>query len=278
MTVREIEKALADAGIEEARTEARLIAEHVSGKSAASLLADPTFDISGERLGEIVARRCERYPLQYLLGEWEFCGLPFKVTPDCLIPRPDSEIIAEKAASLLKKGGAILDLCAGTGCILAAALKLSGNTRGTAVDLFPAVCEIAKANLARLGLECTVITGDATTDLFAEDVKFDVITANPPYVTADEMRSLEPELAYEPETALTDGGDGLAIIRKIIEIYKNHLTHDGTLLIEHGASQASAVAAIAEENGLTHECLRDYGGHDRVTVMKKAKTHKGARQ
>ena len=269
MTVREIEKRLADAGVTEARTEARLIAEYVSGKSAASLLADPSFDVSGERLDEIVARRCERYPLQYLLGEWEFCGLPFTVTPDCLIPRPDSEIIAEKAALLLKKGGRILDLCTGTGCILAAALKLSGNTRGTAVDLFPGVCEVAVKNLSRLGLDCEVITGDATTDLFGEGVTFDVITANPPYVTAEEMTELDPELAYEPETALTDGGDGLSIIEKIIEIYKNHLADGGTMLIEHGASQAADVAAIAEKNGMTSEVLRDYGGHDRVTVIKK---------
>lgn len=269
MTVREIEKALAKCGIDEARTEARLIAEHLSGKSAASLLADPSFDISGDRLDEIITRRRERYPLQYLLGEWEFCGLPFTVTPGCLIPRPDSEILAEKAAAVLPESGKILDLCTGTGCILAAALKLSGNTRGTAVDLFPGVCEVAVKNLARLSLDCEVITGDATTDLFPADVKFDVITANPPYVTADEMKTLSPELSFEPEAALTDGGDGLSIIRKIIEIYKNHLAPGGTMLIEHGASQAADVAAIAEKNGMTSEVLRDYGGHDRVTVMKK---------
>ena len=271
MTVREIEKTLAEHGIGEARHEALLIAEYVSGKSAASLLADPSYDVRGERLREIVSQRCGRYPLQYLLGEWEFCGLPFRVTPDCLIPRPDSEIIAEKAASLLPKGGRILDLCTGTGCILAAALKLSGNTRGTAVDLFPAVCEVARTNLSRLGLDCEVITGDATTDLFGGDLKFDVITANPPYVTADEMLTLEPELAHEPAAALTDGGDGLGIIGKIIAVYRYHLTDGGTMLIEHGAAQAEAVGRIAEENGLTHEVLRDYGGHDRVTVMKNKK-------
>ena len=269
MTVREIEKKLAEHGIEEARFEAMLIAEYLTGRTAAQILADPLAEIEDARLDGMIERRCERYPLQYLLGEWEFCGMTFRVTPDCLIPRPDSEILAEKAAALLPKNGKILDLCTGTGCILAAALKLSENTQGTAVDLFPNVVKIAEENLARLGFDCKVITGDATTDLFDCGVKFDVITANPPYVTADEMDGLEPELAFEPETALTDGGDGLSIIRKIIEIYKNHLADGGTMLIEHGADQTEAVGNIARENGMTHAVLKDYGGHDRVAVLTK---------
>ena len=269
MTLREIEKELGSYGIVSAKSEALIIACHVSGLSPAHVYADSAHDYSGFLLENILKKRKDRYPLQYMIGEWEFCGLPFRVTPDCLIPRPDSEILAEKAASLLPQGGSILDLCTGTGCILAAALRLSGNTRGTAVDLFPAVCEVARKNFEDLSLSCEVITGDVTTDLFPSDVRFDIITANPPYVTADEMISLEPELSFEPAAALTDGGDGLSIIRKIIEIYSRHLSDGGTMLIEHGYRQADAVSAIAGANGMEAETVKDYGGNDRVSVMKK---------
>ena len=269
MTVREIEKRLADAGIEEAAYEARLIGSHFSEKSAAWLLAQPDTEISGDEVEAFVSRRCGRYPLQYLLGEWEFAGMTFSLTEDCLIPRADSEVIAEAAAKRLKKGGKILDLCTGTGCILAAVLKLSGNTGGTAVELYPNTASVARHNLARLGFDCEVITGDATKDLFPPVEKFDVITANPPYVTADEMKTLDAELYYEPENALTDGGDGLSVIRGIITAYKDHLSPGGVLIIEHGAAQAAAVEKIARENGMTYEKIKDYGGHDRGAELRR---------
>lgn len=267
MTLREIEKRLMVSGIDGAMHEALLIAEHFTNKSAALLLAEPDADLGQAVPEDVLRQRCGRYPLQYLLGEWEFCGMPFKLTPDCLIPRPDTEILVEAAVKHLPKGGRILDLCTGTGCVLAAALKLSGNTHGTAVELYPAVAEIARENFARFGLDVRLTVGDATADLFGGAEKFDVITANPPYVTADEMHGLEAELAFEPRTALTDGGDGLSIIREIIRVYGAHLSEGGVMLIEHGASQAAEVAVIARENGLTHSTLRDYGGHDRVAVM-----------
>ena len=269
MTASEIEKRLKAAGIENARHEAMLIVGHFSSKSAAELLLNPQTEIIGDDAEAFVRRRCERYPLQYLFGEWEFCGMPFTLTEDCLIPRPDSEIVAETAAKHLARGGKVLDLCTGTGCILAAVLKLSGNTRGCAVELYPKTADVARKNLARLGFECEVIVGDATTDLFPPDEKFDVITANPPYITAEEMLTLEPELAYEPEKALTDGGDGLSIIRGIIKEYKNHLTDDGVMVIEHGAGQAGSVAKIALDCGLTTATVKDYGGHDRAALLTK---------
>lgn len=270
MTLREIEKRLRESGIDGAMHEALLIAEHFTNKSAALLLAEPDADLGQAIPEDVLSQRCGRYPLQYLLGEWEFCGMPFRVTPDCLIPRPDTEILVEAAVRHLPKNGRLLDLCTGTGCILAAVLKLSGNTCGDAVELYSAVADVARENFRRHSLDVRLIIGDATADLFGDAEKFDVITANPPYVTAEEMHGLDPELAFEPKTALTDGGDGLSIIRGIIRSYKDHLSEDGVMLIEHGASQAEAVGAIAFENGLDHSTLRDYGGHDRVAVLSRA--------
>ena len=102
----------------------------------------------------------------------------------------------------------------------------------------------------------------------AHDVKFDVITANPPYVTADEMNDLEPELAHEPAHALTDGGDGMSILCEIIRIYKHHLTPCGTMILEHGWQQGEQICQLAEENGMTYEPIFDYGGHCRGAILK----------
>lgn len=269
MTLSEIAEALKNAGIEEASHEAFLIMEHFSGKSRAYLMADRGFDLDSPEMKKAVSRRVERYPLQYIFGEWEFCGLTFTVNENCLIPRPDTEVIVETAVRYLKKGGSVLDLCTGSGCILAAVLKLSGNTGGTAVELYPETAEVARRNFAALGLtEVTVIEGDATTDLFSESIKFDVITANPPYITSDEMLTLEPELSSEPSHALTDGGDGLSILEKIIEIYRHHLTPDGTMILEHGSTQGESIRKIAEENGMTYEKITDYGGNTRGAVLR----------
>lgn len=269
MTVSEITAILSNAGIDDAAHEAMLIMSEYSGKSRAYLMADRDFDFTSAEMEQTVSKRVERYPLQYLFGKWEFCGLTFRVNENCLIPRPDTEVIVEAAMRHLPKGGKVLDLCTGTGCIIAAVLKLSGNTDGAAVELYHDTAEMARLNLRELGLDgVTVIEGDATTDLFDHDVKFDVITANPPYVTADEMNELEPELAHEPAHALTDGGDGMSILCEIIRIYKNHLTAGGAMILEHGWKQGEQICQLAEENGMTYEPVFDYGGHCRGAILK----------
>lgn len=272
MTVRDITRILTDAGIDpaDARSEARLLVSLFTGKTTAYLLANPTEDFSSPELGQAVRRRAERCPLQYIVGTWEFCGLPFAVSEHTLIPRPDTERIAEAAIRHTPENGRILDLCTGSGCIAAAILANVKTAHGTAVDLYPETLRAAEENLKNLGLSdrCTVLCGDAATDLFDPSVTFDVIVSNPPYVTADEMNSLAPELAFEPPHALTDGGDGLSILRKIIEIYKNHLAPSGTMILEHGWKQSDAVRAIAEKNGMTHEKIMDYGGNVRGALLK----------
>ncbi|MBQ4353274.1 MAG: peptide chain release factor N(5)-glutamine methyltransferase [Clostridia bacterium] len=271
MTLSDIAEMLTDAGIEGAVYEAQLLVCHFAGLSRAALLAerrDRDYDIPA--LTEAVYKRASRYPLQYILGTWEFCGLPFAVSEACLIPRPDTEVIVEQAVKALPDGGKLLDLCTGSGCIAAAVLHMTRKTTGYAVDLYPETAAAAEKNLAALGLSarCTVITGDAMTDLFDDGIMFDVITANPPYVTADEMRALEPELAHEPAHALTDGGDGLSILEAIVKVYKNHLAPGGTMLLEHGWQQGDAMEKIAEENGMTYEKVFDYGGNIRGAKLR----------
>ena len=272
MTVLDITRLLTGAGIDpaDARSEARLLVSHFTGKPASYLLANPMEDFDSPALAEAAGKRAKRYPLQYIIGKWEFYGLPFTVNEHTLIPRPDTELIAESAIRHTPENGRILDLCTGSGCIAAAILANRTSTFGTAVDLYPETLRAAQDNLTALGLadRCAFVCGDATTDLFDPSVTFDVIVSNPPYVTADEMNGLEPELAFEPEHALTDGGDGLSILGKIIEIYRNHLAPDGVMILEHGWKQSDAVRELAAKNGMTHEKIMDYGGNIRGAVLR----------
>ncbi|MBE6597947.1 MAG: peptide chain release factor N(5)-glutamine methyltransferase [Ruminococcaceae bacterium] len=274
MTLRQIAERLAEAGIEGALHEALLLAEGFTGRSYSSLRAavDEEFTMSDE-FSEAVGKRCSRYPLQYILGEWEFMGLPFAVNENCLIPRSDTEILCEYIIENAPKNGRILDLCTGSGCIIAAVLHYREDMTGAAVELYPETMGQAEENFRRLGLSERVqtILGDASVDLLSEGEGYDVISANPPYVTAEEMLRLEPELFAEPPHALTDGGDGLSLIRAIIDSYTPHLSADGFMIIEHGAAQSDAVIGYAKERGLSAEPLEDYGGNTRAAVIRRIK-------
>ncbi len=274
MTVREIEAALRNAGIEDALWEALLLAEHFTGRSATLWRADRDVEIASPALTEAVKKRASRYPLQYIFGTWEFMGLPFRVDEDCLIPRPDTEILVEAAIEEIRRMGAsvrVLDLCTGSGCILASVLHHCPGTVGTAVELYPAAMAIAQKNFVSLGLSERIrtITGDIRENLLPAGDLYDVILSNPPYVTTAEMAELAPELAYEPVCALTDGGDGLSLYRAIFENYLPHLAPAGLLLLEHGAAQSEAVLAMARDYGLTGKALYDYGGNARCAYLRR---------
>ncbi|MBE6724758.1 MAG: peptide chain release factor N(5)-glutamine methyltransferase [Ruminococcaceae bacterium] len=280
MTLDAVTARLKRAGIEPdaARHEAMLLIERFCGVSSASILADRGRDYGSPELEEAVEKRERRIPLQYILGTWEFCGLPFRVTEDCLIPRPDTEVVAERAAELLPSGGRFLDLCTGSGCVAGAVLALTKErgTSGAAVELMPKTAALARENLEHLGFSgrCPVLTGDLR-DLTLlpppteEGSRFDVIVSNPPYVTAEEMEQLEPEVLREPRIALTDEGDGLSLIRAIVGLYPPYLKETGVLLIEHGWRQAEAVRRIAEEAGLGWAPVYDYGGRVRAGEMRR---------
>ena len=270
MTLSEIAEILSGAGIEDGKFEAGLLISHFAGVSRASMLADPKRDYNAPGLEDAVKKRAQRYPLQYILGTWDFMGLTFTVNENCLIPRPDTECVTEAAITALPDGGRVLDLCTGSGCIIASVLHYTKHTSGYAVELYPETADLARRNIAALGLSgrCTVITGDAAEDLFPEKEKFRVIVSNPPYIAREEMETLEPELAHEPRAALTDEEDGLSLIGSIIRIYRHHLTEDGVMILEHGWQQSDAVGEIARQNGMTSQIIRDFGGNIRGCILK----------
>ena len=275
MTVRQITEMLSAHGIENALWEALLLAEHFTGRNRNFWRADRDTEIPAEALADAAAKRCTRYPLQYILGAWEFMGLEFAVREGCLIPRPDTEILVEKAIGILHKSPdrpmRILDLCTGSGCILASVLHFTPNTVGTAVDLYPDALAVAEENFAKLGISDRVrlMEGDIREDLLEEDETFDLILSNPPYITTAEMETLAADLSHEPPTALTDGGNGLSLYDAIFRNYLPHLAKDGTMILEHGADQSEAVLEMGKAYGMTGEALKDYSGHNRCALLRK---------
>ena len=267
MTLADVQRRLAAAGIEDASWEARLLAARYTGLSAARLLVMGGEELNAPGLEEAVARRETREPLQYILGEWSFMGLAFSVNPHCLIPRSDTETLVEHAVRHLPKNARVADLCTGSGCIGIALAHYRPDVTVTAVDLFPETAKVAEENACRLGVSdrFTVQVGDVTKEIFSPNERFAGIVSNPPYITLDEMKDLAPELSYEPRAALTDEGDGLSVIRGVLDTASRHLEAGGLLLMEFGAEQGAVVSRLAREYSFFEvHILKDAAGHDRV--------------
>ena len=269
MTIREALKGaglrLSKAGVPDADMDARLLLAHLLGESPLAMA------LSGEReLREetriayeaMLIRRESREPLQTITGEAGFMGLAFTVTPDVLIPRPDTEILCEEAIRRLSLSeGRALDLGTGSGA-LAVSLALLSRASVTAVDVSAPALAVARENARRLGADVRFLQGD----LFApvEGERFDVIVSNPPYIARSEMDELMPEVRREPELALFGGEDGLDFYRRICARAADFLLPGGCLLLEIGWQQKEAVEALLREYVGEPFAMKDYGGNWRV--------------
>ena len=255
---------------------ARQLLCHFSGKSPEAILADRDLYASeqvGRDMSRAVRRLLDGEPLAYVLGEWEFYGLPLRVTPDVLIPRDDTCAVAELAihkALFLDQDPRILDLCCGSGCIgLAIASRLK-DARVTLGDLSQDALSVARKNIQRnhMGGRVSCVQLDAMEAPPAFLGKFDMIVSNPPYVTAGEMEELPKSVKdYEPHMALYGGPDGLDFYRSITDNYRSVLKPGGFLCYEFGMGQGDAVCAILEEKGFTVlERTRDYNDRERAVL------------
>ena len=212
----------------------------------ARLLSRQTDIFPGEyekMLGEMLARRLAGEPLQYILGEWELMGLPFRVDARALIPRQDTETLVEAALGLIKERGyrTVLDLCCGTGCIGISLAALSGAAV-TLADISADALALARENAEKNGV-CARVT---ETNLFSNIKRsFDLIACNPPYLSDADMAALQREVRFEPALALYGGADGLDFYRRIRTEYAAHLNPGGALLLEVGFGQAAAVMRCA---------------------------------
>lgn len=258
----EIETAarLAAGGVENAANEARWLHEKFGDIPAAT-----------------VEKRLSGYPLQYLLGEWDFYKETYEVDENCLIPRADTELLVETAVKLLPPSARFIDLCTGSGCVAVSTLAARRDAAALATDLFPQTLALAKRNAARNGVAervrfylsdvFTPPAGELSAAL--EEGKLSAVLSNPPYIKEAVMPTLSKEVGYEPRAALCGGVDGLDFYRAILEYWRPHLAPDGFFLFEIGYDQAEDLAALAAAHGLTFSCLKDLCGNDRVVCLRQ---------
>ncbi len=227
---------------------------------------------------DFIRKRALREPAQYITGETEFRGLLFKVTPDVLIPRPETELLVEKALCFLggSKGTEIvIDLCTGSGCVAVSIAKERGNTRVYAVDISKEALKVASLNARINGVssKITFINGDLFAPLSELKGKARVIVSNPPYISKEDMEKLDPEIRdHEPMVALSGGTDGLDFIRRIIEGSPEYLVPGGSLMMEIGWGQAERVKDILTRHGHYRdiEIRKDLSGIERVVKARYA--------
>lgn len=262
--IRTIADKLENVSKEDARFEAMQILGNAIGiQDIRPLLSfEITLDENQQtRVQDLVKERQKNWPLQYLLGEWEFMGFPMIVRPGVLIPRQDTEMLCMKALDLMNENGykTVLDLCCGTGCI-GISLAILHSAVVTFADISEEALLVAEENIVRSGIEAETVE----TDLFDElqGRKFDMICCNPPYLSDADMLSMQAELKFEPELALYGGPDGLDFYRRISKEYKNHLNSAGKLLMEIGYTQWEAVQELFPDA----ELVKDYAGNARVVI------------
>ncbi len=256
---------LEEAGVLSATFELRQILEHFTGEKFYEVRLENEFsEETINKMEEIVDRRIKGEPLQYLLGGWDFMGLPFACGEGVLIPRPETELLAEIA--LKSKAKTVLDLCCGSGCIGISLAKL-GEMNATLVDLYDAPLEFTEKNAEKNGVNVSIIKADVLKapeeKKFPE--KFDLITSNPPYIATRELEFLQKEVLHEPKTALDGGRDGMDFYRAICKNWLSLLNDGGKILFEVGIYQAEDVARLLEESGNFKATIyNDYAGIGRI--------------
>lgn len=257
---------LSEAGIDGAAGDARALLARVLRVPRDRLtlhLSDPLPEGAAAAFGTALDRRLAREPVSRIIGERLFYGRPFRVTPDVLDPRPETETLI--AVALDRPFATVLDLGTGTGCILLTLLAERPHATGTGIDLSPAALAVATENARALGLagRAGLRQGDWTAGLTA---RFDLVVSNPPYIALAEMPSLAPEVRnWDPALALTDEGDGLGAYRAIVAQAPGVLMPSGRLVVEIGPTQGAAVRSLFHNQGFTDVAITpDLDGRDRV--------------
>ena len=271
MTFREARNFLRRAGIETDARDAALLFERFCGVPEAGLLTDPDREFDNPELQNALQKRAERIPLQYLLGEWTFYRQRYRVTPDCLIPRQDTEVLVELAVRMLPPGAYFADLCTGSGCIAVSTLAERRDTRAIAVELSAKALELAEYNAALNGVKDRFngVFGDVLKTLSFGDEKPAAILSNPPYIRSDVIPTLEREVQAEPRMALDGGADGMIFYRALVQIAREWLHKDGFCLFEIGFDQGEAIRELARTVGFSCRIHRDLGGQDRVAELRR---------
>jgi release factor glutamine methyltransferase len=277
--LREATQVLNRAGVPDARREAGSLLSSVLGKDRTFLISHAEDSVSDDALGQFqeqVERRASGEPLQYIKGYQDFFGREFRVTPDVLIPRPETELVVEAAIEVVGGPDAapfICDVGTGSGCIAVTLLGEIRNARAVAIDKSPAAVEIAKLNARNLSvMERAVFSvSDCFGSLDRREYQFDLVVSNPPYVSAALMPGLQREVRdHEPLIALSPGPDGLSVIRRLLDETPGFLRKHGHLIMEIGFDQGEVVRELIDEK-VWHllEIRPDLQGIPRIVILQK---------
>ena len=267
---------LAGNSVPEARTEASLLLMHLLNCDRTFLITHPEGILSAdqlERFRSLVSRRARGEPLQYLTSHQEFFKLDFELTPDVLIPRPETELIVEVGFELLKQQPAptLADIGTGSGCIAISLLHELPNARAVAVDLSPAALAVATKNAERHQVINRLRLVES--NLFSAidpGKRFDTIVSNPPYVPTAELTALQREVQHEPHSALDGGADGLAFVRRLLRDAPRFLRAGGYLVFEIGIGQGETIEQLIDQTAWELvEIRKDLQGIPRTVVLRK---------
>jgi release factor glutamine methyltransferase len=265
-------------GIESSRLDAEVLLANLLGLSRLDLYLKFERPISeSERIAyrERIARRAGHEPVAYIVGEREFWSLPLRVTPDVLIPRPDTETVVQAVLDRFSGPGKVVDVGTGSGAIALAVASERPHADVLATESSEAALAVARENGDRNELQrVRWFSGDWLAPV-AGEAPFDVVVSNPPYVSASEMEELSEDVReFEPRAALTDEGDGLSSYRQLIPQAAEAVRPGGWLILEIGSTQASQVCALVTESGHFDEpqVEQDLGGNDRVVVAKRSES------
>lgn len=249
----------------------RILLEYVLGLSHVQLVTQSERVLSAaqaDAVSLVLTRRLRGEPVAHIIGGREFYGLPFRVTPDVLIPRPETELLVELALRFLPENGRLLDLGTGSGAIAVAVAANRPDVMVTATDISQPALAVARENAGRhapKGRDIAFFSG-SWFDALPAPMRFDVMVSNPPYIAKDDQHLAEGDLRFEPQGALTDGGDGLSVFRLLASSAPAWLDVGGWLLVEHGYDQAQAVRAMLVSAGFAEvQSWMDLAGIERVS-------------
>ncbi len=269
---------LLDHAFEEARLHAELFLAHVLSCSRLQLYTNfdrPMTEAELAHFKTLLKRRLAHEPLQYILGETEFMGIRLAVDRRVLIPRPETELLVEKALEAMKSIDKpdvhVLDIGTGSGNIAIAVAKFEPRARLAAMDVSDEALQVAEANAQSNSIDTIEFLRASVFDEFLPGRRFDVIISNPPYISREEFSLLQPEVRhYEPRIATTDNADGLTVIHRIAEVAAQRLHDGGSLFLEIAYNQSAEAAAIAEQAGLRDvRVATDFAGHPRILSARK---------
>lgn len=280
-TLKRAGEALRAAAIPNDLLDAQTLMAHAIGQDRTYLIVNFNRELTAGQMADyqdLIARRAAGEPLQYITGHQEFFGLDFEVTPDVLIPRPETELIIEETLRIVEEAGqahpsspVILDIGTGSGCIALAIARELPEARVIAADISPAALRVAKRNATRHDLAVSFVASDLL-GAFAETSFADFLLSNPPYVAQSEMPKLQREVReWEPRIALTDAGDGLGFYRRLLRDAPARLNPGGYLICEMGYTQSEAISALVDRSLWAEpQLLDDLQGIPRTIVLRKS--------